>query len=482
MSNIGFGTDGWRAVIAAEFTFANVKKVAQGIANYIKNHSLLKKGIAIGYDNRFLSEKFAAECARVLLGNGIKTYIFKKAVPTPLTAFAIHKLNLGGGIMITASHNPSQYNGIKFIPEYAGPALPDITEEIEEEIKKVIEVNKIYELDIKEAEALDLISEIDLEKDYLTHLRRLLLAEVFKKEATVPLKVVVDPMYGAGVGYLDKILTELGCEVRTINNYRDPLFGGSMPEPTDSLLTDLKRAVISYKADLGLALDGDADRFGIVDSSGEFITPNHFAFILFDHLLNTRSARGPISRSIATTHMLDHVARANGLNVIETPVGFKYIGEALREKACLLGVEESGGLSILGHVPEKDGILACLLAVEIMYYNAGKRFQQIGAELGEKYGWLESERIDINTTESKKKIVLEEMEKWNPRSLAGKKVESIQMESIFEGKKVILEDGSWVLIRPSGTEALFRVYIEAENNEILKSMQQEVLENFKLQP
>jgi len=478
MSRISFGTDGWRAVIAAEFTFANVKKVAQGIANYFKNHSLLKKGIAVGYDNRFLSEKFAAECARVLLGNGIKTYLFKRAVPTPLTAFAIHKLNLGGGVMITASHNPPQYNGIKFIPEYAGPALPAVTQEIEEEIQKVIEGSKLYELDIKEAEALDLISEIDLEKDYLAHLRRLLSADVFK-EASVPLKVVVDPMYGSGVGYLDKILTELGCEVRTINNYRDPLFGGSMPEPTDAVLTDLKRAVISYKADLGLALDGDADRFGIIDASGEFVSPNHFAFILFHHLLKTRSARGPVSRTVATTHMLDHIARENGLNVIETPVGFKYISEALREKACILGVEESGGLSILGHVPEKDGILACLLAVEIMYYNAGKKFRQIGAELGQQYGWLESTRLDIKTTEGKKKTILEEIEKWNPRSLAGKKVETMQMGSAAEGKKVILEGGSWVLIRPSGTEPLFRVYIEAENSELLKALQQEVLEKIK---
>lgn len=478
MSKISFGTDGWRAIIAEDFTFANIKIVTQGIANYIKNQNLSKKGIVIGYDNRFLSEHFALECARVLLGNGINTITFKKSVPTPLTAYAIYKLKAGGGIMITASHNPPEYNGIKFIPEYAGPALPEVTAEIEAEIQKVVESEKIYELDIKEARALELFTEVDMEKDYIQHLMHLFVPPAEKRET--PLKVVVDPMFGAGVGYLDKILNELGCEVRTINNYRDPLFGDSMPEPIDRILTDLKRAVISYKADIGLALDGDADRFGIINSEGDYISANQFTSILLQHLLRTRSARGPISRSLATTHMLDKVARDHGLNIIETPVGFKYIGKALREKACILGVEESGGLSIIGHVPEKDGILACLLAVEMLLHNNDKNIQTIMQEFEGKYGQMLSERIDIKITSEKKRVLLEDIAQWNPRIIAGIKVESNKMDNVFEGKKIILEDGSWLLMRPSGTEAVLRIYIETIKSELMKEIKQELQEEFSL--
>jgi alpha-D-glucose phosphate-specific phosphoglucomutase len=478
MSKISFGTDGWRAIIAEDFTFANIKIVTQGIANYIKNQNLSKKGIVIGYDNRFLSEHFALECARVLLGNGINTITFKKSVPTPLTAYAIYKLKAGGGIMITASHNPPEYNGIKFIPEYAGPALPEVTAEIEAEIQKVVESEKIYELDIKEARALELFTEVDMEKDYIQHLMHLFVPPAEKRET--PLKVVVDPMFGAGVGYLDKILNELGCEVRTINNYRDPLFGDSMPEPIDRILTDLKRAVISYKADIGLALDGDADRFGIINSEGDYISANQFTSILLQHLLRTRSARGPISRSLATTHMLDKVARDHGLNIIETPVGFKYIGKALREKACILGVEESGGLSIIGHVPEKDGILACLLAVEMLLHNNDKNMQTIMQEFEAKYGQMLSERIDIKITSEKKRVLLEDIAQWNPRIIAGIKVESNKMDNVFEGKKIILEDGSWLLMRPSGTEAVLRIYIETIKSELMKEIKQELQEEFSL--
>ncbi len=215
MSAIKFGTDGWRAVIAKEFTFDNVKIVAQGIANYIKSHNLSKKGMVVGYDNRFLSERFAEECARVFLGNGIRAYMPKKATPTPVTAYAIRELQAGGAVMITASHNPPEYNGIKFIPEYAGPALPDVTDAIEAEISRILESGRVYELDLKEALDLELFKEIDVERDYVSQLLRMIRTDCFRERT---LKVVVNPMYGAGIGYLDKILSELGCEIKTINN------------------------------------------------------------------------------------------------------------------------------------------------------------------------------------------------------------------------------------------------------------------------
>ena len=471
--SIKFGTDGWRAIIARDFTFENLRIVAQAIANYAKNQNINKKGIVVGYDNRFMSEDFAAEVAIVLAGNGIKVHLFAKASPTPVTAYAIRLLDASGAIMITASHNPAQYNGIKFIPEYAGPALPEVTEAIEVEIKRVLEGQRIYELDLQEAEKLDLLKYIDVDKEYISHLLKILWKDAFKDKK---LKVLVDPMHGAGVGYLDRILADLGCEVRTINNYRDALFGGSMPEPTSEGLVGLKRAVATYNVDVGFALDGDADRYGIIDRNGEFVTPNQFSYLLLDHMLKTRSFKGPVARSIATTHMLDRVAKRNGLTVIETPVGFKYIGECLREKACIIGAEESGGLSIHSHIPEKDGILACLLAAE-MLASSGKTFSELNADFVKEYGDVRSERLDIKVKPQEINKLLDLLAQYQPKSIAGLKVESF---SELEGKKIILEDGSWVLIRPSGTEPLFRIYVEANEDIQMKKIQDEVIQALEL--
>lgn len=469
MSIIKFGTDGWRAVIAREFTFANCRLVSQGIAAYVNGRGLAKKGIVIGYDNRFMSPDFARECAQVLLGNGIKVYLMTKPAPTPVTAFAIQVKQAGGAVMITASHNPPEYNGIKFIPEYAGPALPDVTDAIEKEIRHVAETGKIYELCLEEAAEFKLFEELEADKEYIAQLLKNTPGDAFKNH---PLKVVVDPMYGAGIGYLDKVLAQLGCEVRCINNYRDVLFGGSLPEPTDENLPDLKRAVVTYGADLGLALDGDADRFGIIDDQGEFVNANRFMSLLLEHLLSTRSFRGPVARSVATTHMLDRIARKNGLSAIETPVGFKYVGECLREKGCMMGGEESGGLSILGHVPEKDGILACLLAAE-MLASSGKTFAELTRDLTDKYGSMRSQRLDVKVGDLQKQGVLDHLAGYSPRSLAGLKVESV---SHLEGTKILLEDGSWVLIRASGTEPLFRIYVETGEEDRLAQIQNQVLQ------
>lgn len=469
MSHIKFGTDGWRAIIARDFTFENCRIVSQGIASYINSKNLTKKGIVIGYDNRFMSEDFAQECAKVMAGNGIKVYLLKRPAPTPVTAFAIRETEAGGAIMLTASHNPPEYNGIKFIPEYAGPALPDVTDVIEEQINKVIDNGKIYELSLSEAKNLELFNEIEVNTQYTNHLLKMIKPEFFRGKAP---KVVVDPMFGVGIGYLDKLLSDLGCEVRTINNYPDPLFGGSMPEPTDNLLGDLKRAVISYEADIGLATDGDADRFGIIDKNGEFVSANRFMYILLDHLLKTRTYKGPVARSIATTHMLDKIAKQHGLTIVETPVGFKYVGECLREKGCILGGEESGGLSIFGHIPEKDGILACLLAVELLAYT-GKTMAELSAELAEEYGDIVSERIDVKVDAAIQEKIKAKLAGYNPRA-----INSIPVDShiTLEGSKWVLEDGSWVLIRTSGTEPLFRIYVETNNEEKLKAIQLEIME------
>lgn len=473
MTAIKFGTDGWRAIIARDFTFANIKLVTQAIANYLKTNNLGKKGIVIGYDNRFLSEDFADECARVITGNGIKVFKTSKAVPTPLAAYAIRVHQAGGAIMITASHNPPEYNGIKYIPEYAGPALPEVTDAIEEEVRRIQGGGRVYELDLKEALALDLLKDIDMDREYINQILRVIQPEVFRQH---PLKIVVDPMYGSGAGYIDRILTELGCEVKTINNYRDPLFGGSIPEPTDTGLADLKRAVVNYGYDLGLALDADGDRFGIVDGQGDFVNPNRLAYLLLEHLLNTRTFRGPVCRSLTTTHNLDQIARQNGLTVIETKVGFKYISECLREKGCILGVEESGGLSIFGHVPEKDGILVGLLAAE-MIAASGKSFDDLNQAAIEKYKLMETVRLDIRITPWERENILTETADYQPKSVAGIAVDTINET---DGKKIILEDGSWIMIRPSATEPLMRIYVEAANQERIETMRKEVLGHLSL--
>ena len=469
MHQVKFGTDGWRAIIARDFTFENCRIVTQGIASYLSNKNLTKNGIVIGYDNRFMSEDFAQECARVLAGNGIKVYFLRKPTPTPVTAFAIRELDTSGAIMLTASHNPPKYNGIKFIPEYAGPALPDVTDLIEEQVNRVIEQGKVYELSIEEAKTLGLFEEIDIDIAYNSQLLKVVKPEFFKNKE---IKVVVDPMFGVGIGYLERVLLELGCEVRTINNYRDPLFGGGMPEPTVDWLDDLRRAVLSYNADLGLAMDGDADRFGIIDKDGEFINANKFMYILLNHLLETRTFKGPVARSIATTHMLDKIAKHHGLTVLETPVGFKYVGECLREKGCIMGGEESGGLSVFGHIPEKDGVLACLLAAELLAYT-GKSMAELASEIEAEYGQLISERLDIKVAEIEKANIIARINDYIPRTVADIKVAS---HSTIEGSKILLEDGSWVLIRSSGTEPLFRIYVETTDEDKLRLIQREVTE------
>jgi alpha-D-glucose phosphate-specific phosphoglucomutase len=473
MRKIKFGTDGWRAVMAEDFTFENVKYVVQAIARFLQDHPLRENGVVIGYDNRFLSEHFAAEAAKVLAGNSIKSYLVNRATPTPVTAYAITTHNAAGAIMITASHNPPQYNGIKFIPEYAGPALPDVTDKIEKELEHVMKEGIINEMPLKAARGEGLCTEFDPMPDYIKHIKQLVNLEVICK---ANLKLVVDPMFGAGIDYLDRIFSQAGCHVVTINNYRDPLFGGSIPEPTAKVLTELKEKVLSEEADLGLALDGDADRFGIIDSNGEYIIPNQVLYMLYYHLLNVRKCRGPVVRTVATTHMLDRMAEKFGYQAEETPVGFKYIGESMRKRGSVLGGEESGGLSIQGHIPEKDGILATLLMAEIRAIH-GKTLTGIIKQITDEFGFVISERLDVAVEVKDKERIVKELQDFKPSTFNGQEV--VRRINV-DGTKIVLEDGSWTLIRPSGTEPLFRIYVEANSPEQLRQIQAEVRETFQM--
>lgn len=468
---IKFGTDGWRAIMADEFTFANVEIVVQAIANYLKNTHQTHKGIVIGYDQRFLSDHFARRAAEVLIGNELQVFLGDRVMPTPVAAYAIVEGEHDGALMFTASHNPPEYNGIKFIPYYAGPALPEVTNGIEEEVKAVEASRQIHRRNLKEGEKCGDVHYINPMDAYIQHLETLLNLETFQQNR---LKVLINPMFGAGNRYLSRILGQAGCEVEEINCCRDPLFGGTLPEPTAEVLQGFCARVGQGEYDLGLALDGDADRFGIIDRDGTYITPNQVLALLLDHLYS-RGEKGPVARTVATTHMLDVIAAKYGERSIESAVGFKYMGAALREGA-VLGGEESGGLSIKGHIPEKDGILACCLMAEIMA-SRGMILASLLEELSVKYGNLVSERLDVHYDPAEKEALLTRIKSLNPPSIGGI---SVKERVTMDGTKLVLADGSWCLMRPSGTEPLVRIYVETRDEQQLKAIQQDVKEQLGL--
>lgn len=452
-AQIKFGTDGWRAIIGDTFIVENVRTVSEAIAAFVQGTRKSKKGVVVGYDTRFLSEKFAEECALVLAGRKLPVYLIDRPTPTPVTAYAIKAYRAAGAVMLTASHNPPEYNGIKFIPEYAGPASPKITSQIE---KNIIRVQR-SSFAIAPASSR-LIKKVNPLEAYLAQLKRLI---DFGFLQETKLRVGLDPLYGAGIGIMERIFEEAKCDVRIIHNKRDVLFGGSMPDPDAENLADLAELVVEQKASLGVALDGDGDRFGAVDSSGIYLQANQLLVLALLHLLKNREFKGKVVRSIATTHMLDKVAADFGMETVETPVGFKYIAEVMRSEPVVLGGEESGGLSILGHIPEKDGLLAGLLLTELVAREKKSLLTTLKAAY-QKYGLHITRRIDIPCSSEQKEELLEKL-RHSPPDLVGE----LKLEKVVttDGVKYLFGNNCWMLARPSGTEPLVRVYIEADSNE-----------------
>ncbi len=467
MSEVSFGTDGWRAVIADGFTFANVRCVSQAIARHLLDQGLGEKGVVVGFDTRFMADKFALVVTEVMTGNGIKVFLCKKHTPTPVVAHAVTVRRAGGAVMLTASHNPAEYMGIKYIPAFAGPALPADIEPITTCMEGILQTGAVNRRNLTQAWERGLVDIVEPQEDYFRHLETLIDFDVIRQAG---IKAVIDPMYGAGIGYLDLILKEHNCDAWAIHNERDPLFGGSLPEPTAEHLSELADKVREMKADIGLALDGDADRLGIIDPSGRFFSPNEVLTLFLEYLAQSRKWQGTVARTVATTHMLDRMAQHYGYEVVETPVGFKYIGQAMREKDAFLGGEESGGVSMRGHVPEKDGIMAALLFVE-MLARTGKTARQMLDDIFSRFGPLYSQRLDLRTSPEAKDEIVSKMEKWQPDQVSDIKVASL---SRVDGLKIILENGSWFLVRPSGTEPVFRIYVEAESEQEKKRLQEEV--------
>jgi len=431
--------------------------VTQGIAQYLRQEKIGQQGVIIGYDARFLGERFARTVAEVMAAHAIPVLLCPRDTPTPTLAYHVVQQQLAGAINISASHNPPEYNGIKFTPAWGGPALPATTQAIENRIKPLLHGESVKWLPFDRAQADGMISIYDPLPDYLKGLERHIDQNRIRDGA---LRIVADPLYGTSRGYLDEFLRQSGAKLAVLHHWRDPYFGGLRPEPTSDTLKGLQNTVRREGAHLGLATDGDGDRFGIVDADGTMVDPNLILSVLLDYLITSRQWTGRIARSVATTHLLDAVANHHGLTVVETPVGFKYIGELLAKGDVVFGGEESAGLSIHGHVPEKDGILACALVAE-MVAATGKSLGALVEDLFHRIGRVVTQRVDVTVTDHMRDrlaTVLAEP----PTSLGGMKV--VQVNTV-DGCKLMCEDGSWVLLRPSGTEPIVRCYGEATTSE-----------------
>jgi len=455
VTEITFGTDGWRSTVDTDFNEKNVRVVTQAISNYLYEKELAQKGCVVAYDTRTHSEGFADVVSDVLMKNGIAALRMETFCPTPQAAFAVKNVGAAGAIMLTASHNPPAYNGIKFIPQYAGPATPDITDDIEWEIGTILEEGG---LEPPPGRTLAPMKKLDVSNEYIKQLLTLVERSVIERSKV---KILFDPMYGSGQNVFMRTLAHMDAFVVPLHCYLDPEFGGILPEPIESNLKECRKAVLDNKADLGVALDGDADRFGVVDSKGIYLTPNKALTLMLWYMLTYKPTGGAVARTLATTHMLDTIAEHNGCRVLETPVGFKYIGELMRKKMIILGGEESGGMSIAGHIPEKDGLVAGLILIEIAA-RFKKPFSELLDNIYREFGPCFDERIDVEMTESRRDALMEALRESPPRQLGD---EDVQKVDLRDGVKVITADDTWMLVRASGTEPLVRIYVEARSKE-----------------
>ncbi len=452
--SIRFGTSGWRAVIADEFTFSNVKRVTNAICSYLKTEKDESGQILIlGHDSRFMGEKFASAAAAIAAEKGFRVLKCTGPTPTPTISHSIRDQKAAGAMNFTASHNPPEYQGIKFSTADGAPAMPEITKQIEAGIESNIEAanatgGSIEDFDPRPAYLADLAAKIN-----------------FAAIADANGRFAYDALWGTGRGYLDKILRDHGLEVETIHDWRDVTFGGRSPEPAEDHLDELREAVTSKKLTLGIATDGDGDRFGIIDSNGAFITANELVALLTDYLAESRGWTQGVARSVATSHLVDRVAAKRGIKLYETPVGFKFIGELINRDEIILGGEESAGLSIRGHYPEKDGLLACLLAAEAVSVRKASLTEQLDV-LYKEVGKLESGRIGVKLTDEVAASLKERLAQ-EPAEIGGRRVEKINR---IDGVKFIFADQSWMLMRPSGTEPLVRIYAESESRKDLEDL------------
>ncbi len=472
---IHFGTDGWRAVISETFTFHNLRLVAQAIADSVATGSLNHGDpslagvdphkIVVGYDTRFLSDRYAREVSRVLAANGFTVYLTQADVPTPAISFAVKNLKAGAGVMITASHNAPRYNGVKLKAAFGGSALPEQCKRVEVYITDNESQGRGPNLmDFDKAREMGLIQRFNPILDYSQHLRTLIDFDVI---ADGELRVVVDSMYGSGRGVIRGMLQGSGCEVQEIRGEMNPGFGGVHPEPISRFLSALAGAISTGLGNFGLATDGDADRIGAMDERCNFVDPHKIMALALKYLVEKRGWKGSVVRTVSTTRMIDRLAERYGLTVHETPVGFNHIADYMMKEDILIGGEESGGISFKGHIPEGDGILMGLLVVEMVAASKTTLYEMV-QDLLKDVGPAFYERTDLRLPHpvSKPQMTQKLMDEA-PVKIGGENVVDV---SCRDGVKYILADDSWLLIRPSGTEPVLRVYAEGRSQEIVKEL------------
>lgn len=458
---IKFGTGGWRAVIGDEFTKKNIQKLAKALAMKMKDEGVADKGIVAGYDRRFLAKEAVFWASEIFAEEGIKTWFVNRSSPTPLVMFHVMKHGFPYGYMVTASHNPAIYNGIKVFTAGGRDANETQTREIEQYISRVEEKygeEQIEYMPYDKAVEAGLVIEFNPLNDYLDNI---LEAVDVKKIRDSRLKIALDPMYGVSETSLKTILLTARCDVESIHERHDTLFGGKLPSPSAHTLRALQTHVVEYKFDLGIATDGDADRIGVIDDKGHFLHPNEILVILYYYLVKYKGWKGPVVRNIGTTHTLDRVAEVFGETCYEVPVGFKHISAKMQETNAIIGGESSGGLTVRGHINGKDGIYAAALLVEMLAVT-GKKMSQIIEDIHREFGESYMEETDFKFSEEKKKEILQILMEEKQLPELGTEIEKV---SYLDGCKIYFENGGWVLARFSGTEPLLRIFCEMKSRE-----------------
>lgn len=455
-TQIKFGTSGWRAIVAEEFTVANIRRAVTGIAKYVSSKRPEGARVVVGRDPRYMGEKFVEIAAEVLTSFGVKPLIIAEAAPTPAISYELIRLKADGAINFTASHNPPEYNGIKFSTPDGAPALPEVTKAIELLVPNDGAAPK------SPGRPATARENVDPKPAYMARLKEIIDLSLIRQSG---IKVVFDPFWGAARNYSDDLLRDAGIPVTTVHDTRDVLFGGHAPEPDGELLDEARAAMKKAGARIGIATDGDADRFGVVDEDGTFIQPNYVLALLFDYLVETRGWKNGVAKSVATTNMVNALADYYHIELHETPVGFKYIGELIKQDKLVIGGEESAGLTIRHHVPEKDGVLAGLLCCEAVA-RRNKTLQQQIQDLFAKVGSFYPQRDNFRLTDEVKAKFTKKLTS-DPAEIAGHKVRQVVRT---DGMKLIFDDGSWVCYRLSGTEPVVRVYSEASSEADLKKL------------
>ena len=458
MGGIKFGTDGWRAVISEDFTFDNVKKVAQAIADYIKTQqSALRdktQQVVVGYDTRFLSDKYAELVACVIAANGIKTVLADRPAPTPSVSYAIKDKKLLGGVVITASHNPAQYNGIKYKTYYGGSATPEMTKAIEGYLEK----NQIKYAPQGAIKTNGMVKTEDIVPEHLDFIKRYVDMKLLKK---MRLKILVDAMHGAGNSYMAELLKLSDSKVDTIHGEVNPGFGGISPEPKLPNLAFMAKTVKSKKYDIGLAMDGDADRLGVAIPSGELLTGHKIMALLLLHLFEDKHMKGDVVQTICGTSLINKICKKYNLKMHETAVGFKYISDVMIKEDVIIGGEETGGIAFKNSIPERDALMAGLLILEMMAMRK-KNLGEILKAMDKEYGTYEYRRLDVKYPDEKKNKLMESLKTKALKKVLDKKVVDIKS---YDGYKFICDDHSWLMLRLSGTEPILRIYAEASNEQ-----------------